>query len=176
MTGGVGCGKHQRSVSLGHCEANSPATPHKRPAMRRGFHVIIMTSLSHDYILTPQVARFGVAWATSLTSLKAKIVKHVNCDESIITQWSENTVLHLFINSSAPSDVYMRRWIRSALVRLMAWRLFGAKLLPEPTLSYCQLNSWDKISVIFKSEFYHFHQENSFESIVCQNDGLFCPG
>ena len=29
---------------------------------------------------------------------------------------------------------YMRRWSGSALVQVMAWRLFGTKPLPEPTL------------------------------------------
>ena len=37
--------------------------------------------------------------------------------------------LYIVINSSTPSAVYMRMWIGSALVRMMACRLFGAKLL-----------------------------------------------
>ena len=36
---------------------------------------------------------------------------------------------------------YMRRWTWSLLVQVMACRLFGAKLLPEPRLTYCQLDS-----------------------------------
>ena len=39
----------------------------------------------------------------------------------------------------------------------MACRLFSAKPLPEPMLAYCQLDSWEQISVKFQSEFYHFH-------------------
>ena len=42
------------------------------------------------------------------------------------------------INSSSPSAAYMRRWIGTALVQVMACRLFGAKPLPEPVLIYCQ--------------------------------------
>ena len=38
------------------------------------------------------------------------------------------------------SAAYMRQWIGSALVQMMAWRLFGDKPLSKPVLSYCQLN------------------------------------
>ena len=36
--------------------------------------------------------------------------------------------------SSPPSTAYMRQWIESALVQIMACRLFGAKLLSKPML------------------------------------------
>ena len=36
--------------------------------------------------------------------------------------------------SSPPSDAYMRLWIGSALVQIMAWRLFGTKPLSQPIL------------------------------------------
>ena len=55
-----------------------------------------------------------------------------------------------------PSAAYMRQWIGSALVQVMACRLFGAKPLPEPMLAYSQLNSWEQISMKFESESYHF--------------------
>ena len=35
--------------------------------------------------------------------------------------------------------------------------LLSAKLLPETVLAYCQLDSWEQISVKFESKFYHFH-------------------
>ena len=40
------------------------------------------------------------------------------------------------VNSSLPNATYMRQRIRSALVQIMACRLFSAKPLPEPMLSY----------------------------------------
>ena len=46
----------------------------------------------------------------------------------------------LYLNSSPPSDAYMRQWIGAALVQIMARRLFGAKPLSEPMLGYCQLD------------------------------------
>ena len=61
------------------------------------------------------------------------------------------------INPSPPSASYMRQWIGSALVEIMACRLFGAKPLSQPTLGYCQVDSWEHISVKFEYEFYHFH-------------------
>ena len=47
------------------------------------------------------------------------------------------------VNSSHLSAAYMRQWIGSALVQIMARRLFGAKPLSKPMLACCQ--------------FYHFH-------------------
>ena len=44
-------------------------------------------------------------------------------------------------NSSPPSAAYMRRWTGSALFQVMACRLFADKPLPEPMLTYCQLDS-----------------------------------
>ena len=40
------------------------------------------------------------------------------------------------VNSSPPSATYMRQWIRSVLIQIMACRLFGAKPLSEPMLGY----------------------------------------
>ena len=80
-------------------------------------------------------------------------------------------------NTFPPSAAYMRQWIGSALVQVMACRLFSAKPLPEPMLVYCQLNSRKQISVKFEFEFYHFHlKKNASETFVCQNGGPFVQG
>ena len=39
----------------------------------------------------------------------------------------------------------------------MACCLFGTKPLPVPRLAYCQFNTWERITVKFEAEFYHFH-------------------
>ena len=44
------------------------------------------------------------------------------------------------INSSPPTAAYMRQRIESALVQIMAYRLFGATPLFNPMLGYCQLD------------------------------------
>ena len=40
----------------------------------------------------------------------------------------------------SPCAAYMPQWIRSALVQIMACRLFGTKPLSKPMLGYCQLD------------------------------------
>ena len=56
--------------------------------------------------------------------------------------------MHL-LDSYPPSAAYMRQWIWSALVRIIACRLFGAKPLSKPILGYCQLDSEEQTSVKF---------------------------
>ena len=58
-----------------------------------------------------------------------------------------------FINSSPLSAAYMRQWTASALVQVIACRLFGAKPLPEPMLPHCQLDHWEQTSVKFESKY-----------------------
>ena len=48
--------------------------------------------------------------------------------------------INVRLNSSPPSAAYLRRQIGSALFQVMACRLSGAKPLPEPMLTYCQLD------------------------------------
>ena len=74
---------------------------------------------------------------------------------------------HLSINSS-PSAAYMLRWTRSALVQIMACRLIGAKPLPEPTLTYCQLDPKEQTSVKFESRYGNFIPKNAFQNVVCE--------
>ena len=52
-------------------------------------------------------------------------------------------------NSSPPSAEYMRQWIGSALLQIMACRLFGTKPLSKPMLGYCQLDPSEQTSVEF---------------------------
>ena len=70
----------------------------------------------------------------------------------------------------------MRQWTGSSLVQVMACRLFGAKPLPEPMLSYCQLDSWEHISVKYESEFYHFHSRKCNWKCGLPKWYPFCPG
>ena len=91
---------------------------------------------------------------------------------------------------SPPSAAYMRQQTRSALVQVMACRLFGTKPLPEPILAYCQLDSWEQISGKFESEFYHFHSRKCIwncrlpkwwpffpggDGLICSLDFLYAP-
>ena len=80
------------------------------------------------------------------------------------------------LNSSPPSATYMRQWTGSSLIQVMACRLFGAKPLPEPMLAYCQLDSWEHISVEFESEFCYFHSRKCIWKCRLPNWRPFCPG
>ena len=57
----------------------------------------------------------------------------------------------------------------------MAWRRTGDKPLPEPMLAYCELDSWEQISLKIKSDII-FIQENAFEIVVCQSGSHFIQG
>ena len=70
----------------------------------------------------------------------------------------------------------MRRSTGSSLVQAMACRLFSAKPFPEQVLPYCQLNPWERISVKFKSEFYHFHSRKFIWKCRLPKWRPFCPG
>ena len=80
------------------------------------------------------------------------------------------------VNSSPPSAAYLHQRTGSALVQIMACRLFGAKPLPEPMLAYCQLNSWEHISMKFEPEFYHFHSRKCIWTCRLPKWQPFCQG
>ena len=70
----------------------------------------------------------------------------------------------IYINQTArllipppPGAAYMRQWTGTALVQVMACRLFGVKPLPEPMLVYCQLDSWEQTWVRCESKYKTFH-------------------
>ena len=61
----------------------------------------------------------------------------------------------------------------SLLIQVMVCRLFGAKPLPEPMLAYCQLDSWEQISV--KSKFCHVHSRKFDWKWRLPKWRTFCP-
>ena len=80
------------------------------------------------------------------------------------------------LSSSSPSAAYMHQWTVSALVQVMTCRLFGAKPLPELMLIYCQLDSWEQISVKLGLEFSNFHSRKCIWKCCLPKWGPFCPG
>ena len=68
--------------------------------------------------------------------------------------------LLFLLNSSPASAASMHQWTRPALVQVMACCLFGAKPLPELMLAFCQLDSWEQISVKFKSKPFSFKKRD----------------
>ena len=61
------------------------------------------------------------------------------------------------LNSPSPSAGYMRHRTGSALLQVMACRLFGAKPLPEPMQTYCHLDAQEQISIKSESQYKTFH-------------------
>ena len=75
------------------------------------------------------------------------------------------------INSLRPSDAYMCQWTRSALFQIMACRLIGAKPLPKPMLTYCQLDPKEQTS--FVSKYKTLNSRQCIWKHRLQNDGHF---
>ena len=65
-------------------------------------------------------------------------------EQDVLNHSEKNVLTWLFY---PPSAVYMRRGTGSALIWVMASRLFGANPLPEPVLTYNQLYPWEQTSV-----------------------------
>ena len=59
--------------------------------------------------------------------------------------------------TQCPGAAYICQWTGPALVQVMACHLFGAKPLPEPMLTYCQLDPWELTSAKFESKYKSFH-------------------
>ena len=86
-------------------------------------------------------------WATGIT-LGDTWIKYSQLPE--LTHANNRLMVHstsLYIPAhpclypSAPSAAHTHQWIGSALVRIMACRLFGAKTLSKLVLGYCQFDS-----------------------------------
>ena len=73
------------------------------------------------------------------------------------------------VNQSPPSASYMCQWIGSALVQIMAFRLFGTEPLSEPIQGYCQLDSEEQSSV-------NFSQNTTLSFAKIHLWLPFCPG
>ena len=76
--------------------------------------------------------------------------------------------LHWAINSFPPCAAYMRQWMGSVLVQIMACCLFSAKPLSKPMLGYYQLNFRNKLEWNLSQDRKLFIHENASENIVCE--------
>ena len=54
------------------------------------------------------------------------------------------------------------------MLQVMACRLFDAKPLPEPMLSYCQLGPSEQTLVKLESKYETFHSWNALENAICE--------
>ena len=72
----------------------------------------------------------------------------------------------LWVNFSPPSAAYMRQWIGSALVQIVAFRLFDAKPFSKLVLECCQLDHQEQIQWNFNQSTKRIIHENAYENIV----------
>ena len=70
----------------------------------------------------------------------------------------------------------MRQWIGSALVQIMACRLFGAKSLSTPVLGHFNWTLTNKLQWHFNQNTKFFSQENASENIVCEMAAILFRG
>ena len=75
-------------------------------------------------------------------------------------------ILLWFVSSSAPGAAYIRLWIGSALLQIMACRLFSAMPLSKPMLGYWTPRN--KLRWKFNQNTKLFINENASENIVCE--------
>ena len=88
-------------------------------------------------------------------------VCHKNSVSAKRQNYRERSDFQLILISSPSNAAYMHQWIWSALLKIMACRLFGAKPLSKPMLGYCQLDHWEQTSVKFLSKYKTFHSWKS---------------
>ena len=95
------------------------------------------------------------------------------CDISVDTQ--PLTSYHI-VNSSLRGDAYMRQWFGSALVQIMAYRLFCDNPLSKPMLSYCHWTLTNKRQWSLNHNTKRFIHENAHENIVCEMAAILSRG
>ena len=80
------------------------------------------------------------------------------------------------VNSSPASTTCMPQIPGLALVQIIACRLFGAKLLPEPLLTYCQPDPKEQTSVKIESKYLTFHSWKYIWQWSLRNGDHFAQG
>ena len=81
----------------------------------------------------------------------------INCLDEADDNFSPCVPQQIWIfNSLRPSDGCMRHQPGPSSVQITACRLFGAKPLSEPMLSFWQLDPWEQTSLKIKSKLKYF--------------------
>ena len=123
-----------------------------------------------------QKGQMNVSFPQKQTSLKFEAKPNTFLVWKYVWKYRHEMVSILCINSSLPSAAYMRKWIGSALVQIMACRLFGAKPLPEPMLTYCKLDHGEQTLVKFESKYKPFHPWKCISKCRLRNSNHFVQG
>ena len=90
--------------------------------------------------------------------------------------YTQSVAVTWLINSSPPRAAYKCQWTVSALVQIMACRLYGTKPLSEPMLDHYQLDPWEQSSVkFFLIKIQNFSFMKMHVKISSVEWGPFCP-
>ena len=99
---------------------------------------ILSTVVTDALVLKHQV--ISSYWAADIHCIGAVSYKNItfmiNITEEVNQHFEKNYPVVEGLNHLPPGVAYMRRWIGSALVQVMACPLFGDNPLPEPVLAY----------------------------------------
>ena len=115
----------------------------------------------------------NVVWSSSSNYLNQFwVIAHYTPRNKSPRKWE----LNQDISSSSPSAAYMRQIIGWALFHIMACRLFGAKPLPKPMLTYCQFDPYVQTSVKLEPKYEVFHSWKCIRKDRLWNGGHFVQG
>ena len=81
---------------------------------------------------------------------------------------SKATSNHTFSLTHPPSSAYVHQWIGSAVVQIMACRLFGDKPLSKQCWVIVNWTLWHKLQWICYQNTNLFFHENASDTIVCE--------
>ena len=94
--------------------------------------------------------------------------------------WQDTLDIHgAWLSSPFSADYKVRHVFFQVLLiitTLMTYSLQDDTIQNEPEMAYCQLDSWEQISVEFESEFYHIHSWKLTWKCHLQRRQPFCPG
>ena len=148
-------------IPLGLCDVWSPL-----------FYGYVIFLAEHSKCNCYQICIFSISCNQNDGAQSANIKI---CGDTLIFVKCKWMLLWNYTNLSPPSAARMHQWIGSALVKIMACRLFGAKPLSKPMLCYCQLDPFEQTSMKFESKYTFFHSRKCIWKRL-QNGGHFGQG
>ena len=130
--------------------------------------------------------KIDLRWMPHLGDEKSTLVQvmpwcHLAPSYHLSRYWSSSVrpysiIRSQWVNSSPPNAAYMHQWIVSALLQIMACRLYGAKPLSEPMLDYYQLNPGNNFQWNSNQNTKFFSHKNASENIVCKMAAILSKG
>ena len=121
-------------------------TKHQR---RTNLIIFISTSATLNNLRDLSSLRWCNSIGCHLVLIDAQIDMLKMPSSTVRTMRVQTLIVGVF-NSSPPSAAYMRHWMMSALVQIMACRRIGDKPLSKPMMGFCQLDTSNKLQCNFE--------------------------